>query len=237
MPRQHRVSHADLIFHVAARGALRAPIFRDDSDRRRFLTLYRSVATRFRWRLLAFCLMGNHYHLVVETQTATLSKGMQLINGQYASIFNGRHHTSGCLFQGRFWSRPITSDRYLHAVVRYVALNPVNAGLVARADEWLWGGHRELVGLDAPHLVDVARTRGLLGSLDPADASSYSALFESAPSPMVDLSIRAGSELPWDDVIGETVRMAAAGHDVPDLARAVGRDKRTVQRWIASHGR
>ena len=95
----------------------------------------------------------------------------------------------------------------------------------------------ELVGLDAPHLVDVARTRGLLGSLDPADTSSYSALFESAPSPIVDLSIRAGSELPWDDVIGETVRMAAAGHDVPDLARAVGRDKRTVQRWIASHGR
>jgi putative transposase len=233
MPRRRRQFEAGSSVHVAARGALGAPIFQDDSDRRRFLTLYASVAQRHRWRLLAHCLMPNHYHLLLEPPTSTLSKGMQLLNGQYASIFNDRHGKPGCVFQGRFWSGTVDSERYLHAVVRYIGINPVKAGMRTRPEDWHWSGHRELAGIDQPRFVDVDRTWQLLAASEHADATAYRALLERQPDPLVELSVRSGSELSWDAVKREVVLLGAAGHGAGELARAVGRDKRTVQRWLS----
>jgi REP element-mobilizing transposase RayT len=237
MPRSPRLFEPGSIIHVAARGALAAPIFRDDSDRRRFLTLMASAARHHKWGILAYCLMSNHYHLLVEVPTPTLSKGMQLINGQYASIFNDRHAKSGCLFQGRFWSGIVESERYLHAVVRYIGLNPVKAGLCSTAEDWRWGGHRELAAFDPPRFVDVERTLVLLADQERVDHGVYRRLFEVSPDPLVELSIRRGSELAWDAVKEEVVRLRRAGHPDAELARAVGRDVRTIKRWAAdAHG-
>jgi putative transposase len=236
MPRPPRFSQPGTVVHVASRGANGATIFRDDDDRNRFLTQYISVASRYDWRLLGYCLMSNHYHLLIEPLKATLSKGMQRLNGQYASIFNDRHARPGCVFQARFWSAPVDNERYLHAVVRYIALNPVKAHLCAAPEDWHWGGHRELAGLDRRALVDVERTLGLLASHETPGHGPYLALFEPPDDPLADLTIRSGAELAWDEVQRETVRLARSGFSVQQLAQAVRRDTRTVRRWLASAG-
>jgi REP element-mobilizing transposase RayT len=94
------------VFHATARGVARMPVYEDDSDRRWFLTLLREATDHFDWNIHAFCLMTNHYHLVVEGLRDNLSDGMKLLNGEYAQIFNGRYERWGHVFGERFWCRP-----------------------------------------------------------------------------------------------------------------------------------
>jgi putative transposase len=117
------------IFHVGARGAGRIPIFLDDEDRRYFLVLLAVAVAKFEWRCYAFCLMGNHYHLVVEARREELSGGMQLLNGDHAQTFNLKYGRWGHLFGERFWSRLVESDEQLVNTCKYVLENPVRAGL------------------------------------------------------------------------------------------------------------
>ena len=128
------------IFHVGARGAGKIPIFLDDEDRRFFLLLLGLAAVKFDWRCYAFCLMGNHYHLVVESRREELSAGMQLLNGDHAQTFNHKYGRWGHLFGDRYSSRVVDSDEYLAAAIDYVLFNPVRAGLCARPEEWPWNG-------------------------------------------------------------------------------------------------
>lgn len=114
----------DGIYHVTTRGVDRCPIYRDDDDRRFWLRLFAKVVSRFGWRVRAFCLMGNHFHLVVECSRAELSAGMQLLNGRYAAAFNARYARSGHLFGGRFTVRLIEDEAYLAAACQYVVLEP-----------------------------------------------------------------------------------------------------------------
>ena len=124
------------IFHVGARGAGRIPIFLDDDDRHFFLLLLGVSVAKYEWRCYAFCLMRNHYHLVVEARREQLSDGMRLLNGDHAQTFNLRHDRWGHLFGDRFWSRAITTDAQLVATVAYVLDNPVRAGLCEAWTDW-----------------------------------------------------------------------------------------------------
>ena len=101
MARPPRIEHAGGVFHLVARGNERALVFRDDRDRERFLEILEAVADRYRWRVLAYCLMGNHFHLLVMTLEPTLARGMRQLNGVYAQWFNRRQLRVGHLFQGR----------------------------------------------------------------------------------------------------------------------------------------
>jgi putative transposase len=132
----------DGIFHVTARGVAGVPIVRDDVDRSRWLALLGRDAARHRWQLEAFCLMTNHFHLVLAAKVEDLSAGMRALNGDYARTFNRRHRRHGHLFGQRFASWVIEGDEYVENAVRYVLLNPVRAGLCERAEQWLWSGSR-----------------------------------------------------------------------------------------------
>jgi putative transposase len=129
------------IFHVTARGAGKISIYREDDDRYCFLALFADTVQLFDWAVHAFCLMTNHYHLVVEALRENLSSGMQRVNGVYAQAFNGKYTRWGHLFGERFWCRPVDEDD-LAATCRYVLANPVRAGLCDRVSEWPWSACR-----------------------------------------------------------------------------------------------
>ena len=131
MSRPLRIEFAGAVYHVTSRGNGRKPIFRDDVDRRSFLEVLHKVNQRHHWICHAYCLMTNHYHLVIETPEGNLSRGMRQLNGVYTMYFNRRHRTVGHVFQGRFKAILVERESYLLEVCRYVVLNPVRAGSAA----------------------------------------------------------------------------------------------------------
>ena len=137
-------------YHVNTRGNRRAAIFTDPRDRARFLFLFSVVAERHRWRCPAYCLMTNHLHLVVETRSASLSAGMATLLGWYSRWFNHRHELEDHTFGRRFNSVGIEGDGHLLEVSRYLATNPVRAGLCEHPREWRWGSYRAVAGLARP---------------------------------------------------------------------------------------
>lgn len=147
MPRPLRPQQAGLWYHVGARGIRKLPIVHDDDDREVFLSLLGEVVPRFGWELAAFCLMTNHYHLVLRTPDPNIAAGMHRLNMLYAQVFNRTHGFAGHLFDARYWSRVLQTDAYLLDASRYVVLNPVRAGLGRTPNEWPWSSYRQMVGL------------------------------------------------------------------------------------------
>jgi REP-associated tyrosine transposase len=150
MPRPHRLGAAGATYHVTARGNRRQDIFREAEDYLRFLSLLDDLAERRGWRGYGYCLLSNHYHLVFETPKPDLSEGMQWLNGRFAQAFNHRHGQDGHLFQGRFHSVLVESDWHLLELSRYLALNPVKAGLCRHPRHWRWGSYAAVAGREAP---------------------------------------------------------------------------------------
>lgn len=156
--RHPRLNVSGGTYHVTTRGNDRAAIVRNDIDRRAFVRQLASVAEEHRWKILSYCLMNNHYHLLVQTTAPNLSQGMRQLNGVFAQWFNRRYRRVGHLFQGRFSARLVQADEHLFAAVRYIARNPVAAGLCRDPSLWRWSSHRALLGLEPPWFVDVAAT-------------------------------------------------------------------------------
>jgi REP element-mobilizing transposase RayT len=146
MSRPLRIEFAGAIYHVTARGNARARIFLDDEDRELFLETLGQTIERFNWLCHAYCLMGNHYHLMVETPDANLAAGMRQLNGVYTQRFNRRHRRVGHVLQGRFKAILVDRDSYLLELCRYVVLNPVRAGMVKRAQGYRWSSYRATAG-------------------------------------------------------------------------------------------
>jgi REP element-mobilizing transposase RayT len=131
---------------VTSRGNARADIFDDTVDRQTFLRLLESVVNRFNWICHAYCLMDNHYHLLIETPDGNLSMGMRHLNGVYTQSFNRRHKRVGHVFQGRFKAVLIEKESHLLELSRYVVLNPVRAGMVSSPQKWRWSSYRATGG-------------------------------------------------------------------------------------------
>ena len=146
MARPLRIELAGGLYHVTSRGDRREAIYRDDEDRRAWLGVFGEVCSRFNWRCHAYCQMGNHYHVVVETPEPNLSKGMRQLNGVYTQSTNRRHGLVGHLFQGRFSGILVEREGYLLELARYVVLNPVRAGMVRHAGDWVWSSYGAMVG-------------------------------------------------------------------------------------------
>jgi len=149
MARPLRIEFPGAVYHVTARGDHQESIYEDNADWKSFLEILSEVVTRCNWVCHTYCLMNNHYHLIVETPEANLSKGMRHLNGVYTQAFNRRHHRCGHLFQGRYKGILVDRDSYLQELARYVVLNPVRAGVVKDPGNWAWSSYLAMTG-DAP---------------------------------------------------------------------------------------
>lgn len=147
MARPLRIEFDGALYHLTSRGNDRKAIFKGDSDRELFLNTLAQVTERFHWICHAYCLMSNHYHLVVETLDGNLSRGMRQLNGVYTQSFNRQHGRVGHLFQRRFKAIVVQKDSHFMEVCRYVVLNPVRAKMVAHPRQWRWSSYRATAGM------------------------------------------------------------------------------------------
>src|SRR4051812_44061395 len=177
MPRKPREEVQGGIFHVWARGNDKRLIYRDDGDRTTYLRMLRGTVRQWRWRLLAYCLMPKHVHLLFETPPRNPATGVQRLHGLYAREFNDRHGRSGHVFQGRYGAVRATTDEQLWAVAAYIAMNPVHAGLCRVPEEWPWGSHRSIVRGGAPRWLDVARLLEHFGGAGRDPRRTYAQMF------------------------------------------------------------
>lgn len=150
MARPLRIEFPGALYHVTSRGNARRRIFFDDADRIHFLRTLGTVASRHVWACHAYCLLDNHYHLLLETCKPTLSAGMRSLNGVFAQALNRRHGRSGHVFQGRFNAILVEKEGHLLELARYVVVNPCRAALCSRPEEWPWSSYRATAGLEPP---------------------------------------------------------------------------------------
>ena len=156
MTRPVRIAFQGALYHVTSRGDRREAIYEDDADRMKFLETLETVIREFNWVCHAYCLMTNHYHLVIETPDGNLSKGMRQLNGVYTQGSNRRHGRSGHLFQGRYKAILVDEDSYLLELTRYVVLNPVRAGMVELPGDRRWSSYLDMLGArSAPHWLAI----------------------------------------------------------------------------------
>jgi putative transposase len=146
MARPLRLEFSGALYHVTSRGDRREAIYEDDDDRLTFLSVLERVCDTYNWVCHAYCLMDNHYHLLIETPDSNLSKGMRQLNGMYTQTFNRMNNRVGHVFQGRYKATLVEKDSYLLELSRYIVLNPVRANMVRSAKDWPWSSYRSTVG-------------------------------------------------------------------------------------------
>jgi len=147
MARPLRIEFAGALYHVTSRGDGQEAIYLNDTDRAAFLDILSKVCERFNWVVHAYCLMTNHYHLLIETPDANLSQGMRQLNGVFTQRFNRSHERVGHVFQGRYKAILVQKESYLLELARYIVLNPVRAQMVRSAKDWPWSSYRVTAGI------------------------------------------------------------------------------------------
>ena len=154
MARRPRIEFPGAFYHVIVRGNQRQKIFHGGADYRKYLSLISAYKERYRCKFFAYTLMSNHVHLIIETGETPLSKILQGLNQSYTQYYNLRRRTVGHLFQGRYKAILCDRDEYLLALVRYIHLNPVRAGIVREASKYQWSSHRAYLGMGEASVVD-----------------------------------------------------------------------------------
>jgi putative transposase len=193
MSRPLRHQYAGAVYHLTSRGNARQKIFLDDTDREKFLGVLSEVVSRYKWLCHAYCLMDNHYHLLVETPKGNLSLGMRQLNGIYTQAFNRSHRRVGHLFQGRYKAILVQKEAHLLELCRYVVLNPLRVKVRDRVDQWKWSSFKATAGLDrVPEYLNVDWVLSQFGNKRGEAQASYAAF------------VREGLESrPWDKVQGQ----------------------------------
>ena len=147
MARPLRIEFTGALYHVTSRGNGREDIYLDEEDRKLFMNVLGECGELFNWLIHSWCQMTNHYHLLIETPDANLSKGMRYLNGVYTQRFNRMHLRVGHLFQGRYKAILVNKSEYLQELPRYIVLNPVRAGIVESAESWDWSSYGATAGI------------------------------------------------------------------------------------------
>ena len=177
MPRKLRIQATGAFYHVMSRGNNKQKIFLSDDDRADFLEIFAKVVSDYSWVCHAYCLMGNHYHLLVETPEANISEGMQRLNGNYCRGFNKKHGRVGHVLQGRYLSSLVKNEKYYLVLFRYILLNPISEGLVDSPQSWRWSSYKATVGLTSPPpFLEVSRVLSIFAE-DPTLARDAFARF------------------------------------------------------------
>lgn len=194
MARPLRLELAGGLYHVTSRGDRREDIFFDDADRLAWLEVFAQTCKRFNWVCHAWCLMDNHYHIVVETIEGNLAQGMRHLNGVYTQTFNRTHKRVGHVFQGRYKAIIVEKDGYLLELARYVVLNPLRAGMVKDIADWHWSSYAAMLGTqNAPEWL---QTDWILGQFSPQRRRAINLYID---------FVRAGVGLPsvWEQLSGQ----------------------------------
>lgn len=227
MSRPLRLEFPGAIWHVTSRGNDRGTVFLDDGDRLEFLEVLSRVVAVMRWRLHAYVLMGNHYHLLVETPEPNLSRGMRQLNGVFTQRANLRQGRSGHLFQGRFKGILVERESHLLELCRYLVLNPVRAGLVPTAGDWRWSSYNATASLcPAPEWLETRWTREQFGDDERLAILAFrefvadGAGAEASPWASVKDQIFLGSDS-FLERCREEGRDRPAGAEVPRAQRAI----------------
>ena len=193
MSRPLRIAYPGALYHLTCRGNERRPIFHEDSDRDHFLRILANTIESFSWTCYAYCLMDNHFHLLVETLHANISESMKYLNGVYTQYFNWKHKRVGHLFQGRFKSILVEKENYFLELCRYIPLNPVRAGICRNPADYLWSSYRATAGFAAaPSFLTVGPILGRFGPNENQAKISYQSY------------VNDGSDrCPWENLKGQ----------------------------------
>jgi len=195
MARPLRIEYEGAVYHVTSRGNARSDIYLSDEDRESFLDVLEYVVDRFGWICHAYCLMTNHYHLMIETPQANLSRGMSLLNGMYTQRFNREHERVGHVFQGRFKSIIVDKDAYLLELSRYIVRNPVAANMVDDAGDWLWSSYQATAGKIAkPNFLQVNWLLSQFGNGNTEAKAAY-----------IDFVHKEDTYSPWESLNGPDI--------------------------------
>ncbi len=216
MARPLRPDYPGAVHHVTARGNAGHDMFIDDTDRRALLDVFGRVCGDIGWQCHAYCLMSNHYHLVIETPEGGLSRGMRQLNGIYTQAFNRAHGRSGHVFRGRFKSILVDKQAYLLELCRHIVCNPVRARIVRRARDFPWSSYRATVDLDPrPAWLRTDSILGRFGS-HPRDAIKAFVRYiaEARPAPHLETEVRDQVFLGSEAFVAEA-RMRIAGRRTP----------------------
>jgi putative transposase len=223
MARPLRLEFDGAFYHVTSRGNSRQDIYFEQEDYQRFLDILGRVCQRHNWRIHAYCLMTNHYHLLVETPKGNLSAGMQQLNGVYTQYVNRHYQRCGHVFQGRFKRILVDTDIYYKTLVRYVLQNPLRAGMVTQLAEYYWSSYHATAGsCTAP---DWLVTYDVLARFD-VDKTKAVAAFEAFCEHIDDTSM-------WDNLTNQIFlgdeaftavqlsKLTSVGgvHDIPKIQR------------------
>ena len=235
MARPLRLEFSGAIYHLTSRGNARQKVFFSDSDRELFLSTLAGVVGRYEWICHAYCLMANHYHLLVETPKANLSIGMRQLNGIYTQSFNRRHKRVGHLFQGRFKAILVEKESHLLELCRYIVLNPLRVKGSGKPQTWKWSSYRATAGLaSAPPFLSADWILEQFDKKRPQAQQRYRKF------------VREGSaSRPWDDLKGQIYlgseafieKYACGKKDVKEIPRAQLRAATpSLQRIFAKSG-
>lgn len=212
---------------MTSRGDRREDIFLDDADRLAWLEVFAQTCKRFNWVCHAWCLMDNHYHIVVETIEGNLAQGMRHLNGVYTQTFNRTHKRVGHVFQGRYKAIIVEKDGYLLELARYVVLNPLRAGMVKDIADWHWSSYAAMLGTQAA--PEWLQTDWILGQFSPQRRRAINLYID---------FVRAGVGLPsvWQQLSGQVFlgsdRFLKRMQAMSDKA-AIGEIPRTQRRPVA----
>jgi putative transposase len=227
MPRRARIAIAGFPHHIIQRGHCRNPVFFCDSDRVDYLGTLAECRAMFELRIYAYCLMGNHVHLLVDpgNEPRKLSLMMKRLAGRHSRRLNAYRGWSGSLWEGRFKCSPVDSDRYLLICGRYIDLNPVRVNLVDRPEAYVWSSYRARAGLTSSPFLDIDPALAALAAQDQRRHEIYREL-ANVPLTAAELELVRGAvkrnQLTGDTEFIETVR-DEKGLDVP--ARSRGRPR------------
>jgi putative transposase len=164
MARPLRIKYPGAFYHVTSRGNEQKDVYKSQRDREKFLEYLESSTERYGAVFHAYCLMSNHYHLLLETPAGNLSQIMRHINGAYTTYFNIKRKRSGHLFQGRYKAILVEIDEYAMELTRYIHLNPVRVGMVSRPEEYRWSSYKSYIGqTSAPTWLKIETTLGYYG--------------------------------------------------------------------------
>lgn len=224
MSRPIRIEYDGAVYHVTSRGDGREDIYLSDDDRKMFLEVLSHVVDRFAWVCHAWCLMSNHYHLMIETPKGNLSQGMRQLNGVYTQRFNRTHKRTGHVFQGRFKAILVDKDAHLLELCRYIVRNPVAAGMVKDVANWPWSSYRETAGIKPK---SVFTTVDWVLEQFGGSSARYAEYVAGAPLSDAPLAAAAGSNVLGGEAFHEEAQKLVVG--VSEIPRS---QKKLVRRTL-----